>query len=442
MRRQSLLQIELNEFDPDFLRFQAQRLGLKNTLRFLDFERFTTMTDDIVEHQGLDPWVQWVNVHTGMSSADHGIKRLGDTGRQSTPQIWETIANLGYTWAAWGVMNAPMGDGRGCATFMPDPWSFEEQAYPVRLNQLLALPRYMARNYLAADRIEFLKNFLKLVQYYAPPAHWPTITRFSAEVMKSAVTVGVSIHTLTTLLDYLGALEFTRMKKRSAPDFSVIFLNHIAHLQHQFWPKGDALHPEMKFGLQINNLIMGMLMDSCAEDDAIIIMNGLRQKNVAGEGWFVYRQINPQTTVSVLLGHERFSVEQCMTHDAHIRFENKDDAALAFEELNSLKMDGFGPLLFVERIDERHLFIQLSIEQEVPADAEFFVRNASVKFHDMFELVCERTGAHIPQGDVFARNFSLPPQINNHEIYDHVLSYFGDGALADDGGRDARFAFL
>ena len=94
MKRKKLLQIELNEFDPVFLRSQAEILGLSNIIRFLDFEHTVTNTHDKVEHQGLDPWVQWVNIHVGMPSIEHGIKRLGDTSRQNSPQIWETLAKL------------------------------------------------------------------------------------------------------------------------------------------------------------------------------------------------------------------------------------------------------------------------------------------------------------------------------------------------------------
>ena len=49
-------------------------------------------------------------------------------------------------------MNAPLGSVKECCFFMPDPWSFDEVAFPKYLNDLLALPRYAARNYLDIDR--------------------------------------------------------------------------------------------------------------------------------------------------------------------------------------------------------------------------------------------------------------------------------------------------
>ncbi len=421
---QRLLQIELNEFDPEFLREQSARLALTNTLKFLDFEQSESFTADTVEHQGLDPWVQWVNVHSGKPSAEHSIMRLGDTVSQTSKQIWEAVGDLGFNWSAWGVMNAPSGKLDRCDVFMPDPWSFDENTYPPRLQDLLAFPRYMARNYLHSDRYIVFKKLLRFARYYAPPSHWPIIMRFSYEVMKSTVTPGISLHSLTTLLDYLSTLEFLHYRKQRNSDYSLIFLNHLAHLQHQFWTTGTELHPEMAFGLRINNLIMGLLLDDCSVEDAVIIMNGMRQENVVGQGSYIYRQINPEVMLTELLGHQNFAVEQCMTNDAHLKFHNERDAYSAQQVLADAKLDRGDCLFYVERISDFHVFIQLSLERFVEEDELFMARNKHYKFYGLFELICERTGAHIQRGDAFSRNINLPSRLGNHEFYSHIVEFF------------------
>lgn len=422
--QKKLLQIELNEFDPVFLLNQAEKLGLDHTKKFLEFSHTTTITDDEVEHQGLDPWVQWVNIHTGLPSTRHGIKRLGDTSSQTTPQIWETLASKGKSWIAWGVMNAPMGNGEGAEAFMPDPWSFDEVAYPDNLNDLLSLPRYMARNYLETNKIVFLRKFLHFVKYYAPPSHWPNLLKFTKEVIKSSVSVGVSIHSLTTLLDYLSALEFVRLRKLKNPDYSTIFLNHIAHLQHQFWLDDDELHPEMKFGLQINNLIMELLLKSRKKNEAIFVVNGLKQKNVHKNGFHVYRQKNPVETIQALVLDKSMRVEQCMTNDAHLKFSTKKQADKIYAELKSITLSDGQDLFFVERVSDNHVFIQLCIEHNVDENALINTPHGEFRFYDLFEHVCERTGAHVPYGDIFSDGITFPSTIHNHEIYSQTLNYF------------------
>lgn len=426
----ALFQIELNEFDPAFLRREATRLGLKNLLKFLNFKYHATTTDDEVEHQGLDPWVQWVNVHTGRPSAEHGIKRLGETRRQmdSETQIWERLAKDGRRWAAWGVMNAPGGNLKNCEAFMPDPWSFEETAFPKRFNDVLALPRYMARNYTDNDKVEIFKNFMRFVKSYASPAHWPTILKFSTTATKSMAKHGVSIHTLTTLLDYLGALEFARVRRKTSPDYSVIFLNHIAHLQHQFWPKGNELHPEMELGLKISDLIMGILLDTRRENEAVIVINGLRQKNVDGDGVYVHRQSNPARTMEALIGPSselgNWKVEQLMTNDAHLHLADKASADTAQALLAETKLSSGENLLYVERLSDTHVFCQVSVEHNIPTDTGYSNSRVDGLFFDTFETVCERTGAHMQEGDIFADGITLPDRFYNHEVYALTVGHF------------------
>jgi len=324
-----LMIVELNEFDPGYLAAMATSMGLKNISRVLSYEHASTTTADRVEHQGLDPWVQWVGVHCGAPTEQHGIRRLGATRIQTSPQIWHAVANAGYTWGVWGAMNAPLGDPKGGCFFMPDPWSFEETASPSYLNDLLALPRYAATNYLEIDRRKAFAAALRLVRFFAPPSHWPLLTRFGLTASKAMLSTGPNVHTFTTLLDYLSVLCFVKLRREFRPNLSLIFLNHIAHLQHQFWTIGAEPHPEMKLGLRLSDAMLGLLLADRAEDEAFVLMNGLKQTNVAGQGFFVYRQSNPQAAVEAI-GVTGGRVEQCMTHDATIIFRDSKDADRAF----------------------------------------------------------------------------------------------------------------
>jgi len=426
----SLFQIELNEFDPVFIRRESERLGLKNLLTVLDFNYHSTTTDDEVEHQGLDPWVQWVNVHTGRPSAEHGIKRLGETWRQTEreTQIWERLSKDGRRWAAWGVMNAPAGTLSGCEAFMPDPWSFDEVAHPSRLNDVLALPRYMARNYTDNDKRVIAGKFLLFLKAYLNPVHWPTLVKFSMTAVPAMLRYGASVHSLTTLLDFLGAIEFAHVRRKSRPDYSVIFLNHIAHLQHQFWHTGGTLHKEMELGLRVSDRIIGVLLATRREDEALVVINGLRQKNVHGDGIFVYRQINPRRAMEAIIGSTThlgdWKVEQLMTNDAHLRLLNTNSADAAEALLRQTVLSTGEPLLYVERLGDTHVFCQVDVEHAIDTDVTYSNPHSSGKFYDVFESVCERTGSHIQDGDVFADGIELPERFHNHEIYGLTLDYF------------------
>ena len=83
--------LEINEFDPELMQLAATSLGCKNLQRLLSFQHSQTTTLDQHERFGLDPWVQWVSIHTGKTSAEHGVGHLGDVPALRYPQMLSLI---------------------------------------------------------------------------------------------------------------------------------------------------------------------------------------------------------------------------------------------------------------------------------------------------------------------------------------------------------------
>lgn len=429
-----LLVVELNEFDPEHLLSGSRRLGLRAAERWLSLPRSRTTTEDEREHHGLDPWVQWVGIHGGMPASSHGIRRLGVTRAQNWPQVWHVLAGAGLTWGAWGPMNAPRGDATGCAFFMPDPWSFDETAHPPEFDDALALPRYAARNYLDLDRQEVLAGGLRMLRFLARAENLGVSTRFAADLARGVAAAGPSIHAFTTLLDLLSARLFVALRQRTRPDFSLIFLNHIAHLQHQFWERGGRIHPEMELGLRVADRILDILWKARRPGEALLLLNGMRQGNVAGEGYVCYRQVNPQLLVRSL-GVGAARVEQCMTSDGQLVL---DDAAAADEAeriLAGARLDDGRPLFFVERLAPDRVFYQIEIDRPVAPGTSILSGATTLKFDEHVARVCDRTGAHLQEGDLFADGVAVPPSLLNHEVFDAILGHFGVAAPGRTGAQ-------
>jgi|TARA_R100000935_G_scaffold8896_1_gene18509 hypothetical protein len=422
VHKPSLLLVELNEFDPEFLSAKAEELGLANIKRALSLPRAITTTDDRIEHQGLDPWVQWVNVHCGKPLSEHGVRRIGQTKRQDSPQIWSVLGERGYTWGVWGAMNAPRQDAPGCQFFFPDPWAFEEEAYPKSLNKLLALPRYMARNYLDVDRAVFLREAMVFTAALVSPSMWKSTFTFSREMLGQILRGKLSVHTMSTFLDYLSTLVFVSNREKMKPDFSLIFLNNIAHLQHQFWRRGEKLHPEMELGLRLTDKMLGLLMDSMKPHEAMILLNGLKQRNVEGEGFCIYRQKNPQLFVERL--GVTGTVEQGMTHDAHILCDSVEEADNAERILQECRMSNGEVLFDVERVSDTRVFYQIAFEREISPGLTIVSGNSSFDVDEILELYARRTGAHVPDADVFSKGIALPEKMHNHEIFHFIDRHF------------------
>jgi hypothetical protein len=112
-----MLLIELNEFNRDLLQRLSTTHGLKNLDRVLGWNSAVTWTSDEYETGFLEPWVQWVSVHTGVPSNQHRVKNLGDVPNLAEDQLWERWSKHGLSSVVWGVMNGNRRHAAACKVF-------------------------------------------------------------------------------------------------------------------------------------------------------------------------------------------------------------------------------------------------------------------------------------------------------------------------------------
>jgi hypothetical protein len=428
--------IELNEFSVSLLRRGVEALRLPHVAHLLSMRASATTTDDAVEHRGLDPWVQWVSVHTGVPASVHGVRHLGEAPlRLQYPQLWEILSTQGISSGVWGAMNAGRGNAERCRFFLPDPWSVAEPAHPRALNRLLALPRYYARNYLEVSAPAVLRGVLGFAQFVVGSGSVLRLLRQLPFALGGLRRAGANNALLFALFDLINCVLFTRFKRHHAPQFSLIFLNSLAHLQHHRWsavgPPGQAL----AFGLRAIDRCLGLLFAALAEGEAVLVMNALTQRNIVGETPRIcYRQISPTRFLeSIGLGCRQ--VQQLMTNDAHVDFDSPAQRDAAAAALARAQIAGAALFQVEVRADELcRLFYQVDCWDELADECEVEINGRRIRFFDHFEAIVARTGAHVPAGDCFACGIELPPQLYNHEVAGHVLGYFGiDCPVASSG---------
>ena len=84
-----LVFVELNEINLDIVK----KYSLKLNLKFFDNFFFNNLkkTYSEKEYNLLEPWIQWVSIHTGKTAKEHNIFRLGDIKNFNQEQIFENI---------------------------------------------------------------------------------------------------------------------------------------------------------------------------------------------------------------------------------------------------------------------------------------------------------------------------------------------------------------
>src|SRR2546427_11307683 len=99
-----ILQLEFNELTPRLMFRFMEEGHLPNFQRlFRESHAFTTDAEE--EGMNLNPWIQWVTVHSGVGFSEHGIFLLGEGANLRTPWLGNVISDAGQRVWLCGSMN-------------------------------------------------------------------------------------------------------------------------------------------------------------------------------------------------------------------------------------------------------------------------------------------------------------------------------------------------
>ncbi len=416
--------LEINEFNPELMAKAADTLDAKNLKRLLALARSETTTDDKAERFGLDPWVQWVSIHTGRTSAEHGVGHLGDVPQLEHAQLWETLARKGVRCGVWGAMNAGRGSVREPCFFFPDPWTFSESAYPDELNHLLAFPRYYSKNYGDLDKKKSAQTLLRLVWFCLNPRIAVQLLPLAPTLVSNVLKHGLHEYLLFVLFDLVNAALFSHYYRRTKPDFAILFLNSLAHLQHHKWTVEDGLSAEMTVAFRLFDAALGIIFDVVPFDQPLIVANAFTQFCSYQQNEFLYRQKNPEKFLQAI-GLSFLKVEQAMTNDGHVFFSSAAEAEKAAGILRAATVNG-KPAFHVESGGKTpdKVFFQVIVWEPLSGGVVMDINGQQINFFDQFEAITRRSGSHLQQGHVFSRGVFVPQKLYNHEIHDCIVDYF------------------
>ena len=379
----------------------------------------------------LEPWIQWPSVHTGQSFSEHQIFRLGDSALSCPQQIFELLEDNGLTVGAVSPMNAVNRLRKPCY-FIPDPWTNTPSDGSV-FGQMLTSALRQAVNDNSKETITLKSKFYLAVCFVflvRPTAFLPLIKK----ALKSR---GLPWRKALFLDRFLHEIHLTLLRKHQ-PDFSVIFLNAGAHIQHHYLLNSKARsavngrNPEWyvpndsdPFGemLQEYDEILGALLAQ-AEGD-VLIATGLTQQPVK-KSVFYYRLVDHEKFLSRLeVRHIR--VLPRMTRDFLVCCKTPRDA----KEVQS-KLEGIvtrdGIQIFGE-IDNRgsDLFVTLSYDDEITSETEVSIGNEWTPIYDDVVFVAIKNGEHEGRGFAFFTD-GIPsiPKEKAHvaELFTSIREFF------------------
>jgi hypothetical protein len=232
-----LILLELNEINFDVVKeyVVADATRFPALKKLLSGSRIRTSCEK--RYEELEPWIQWASVHTCKTYAEHGVFRLGDMVGSGVPQIFEKIEQAGYTVGAISAMNAE-NRLKQPAYFIPDPWTqtpTDSSWWSQSLRQAVS----QAVNDNAQARIT-TKSALQVVLgllRFARVAHYQ---KYLSLVLASRRKPWLKALVLDLLLHDVHWSMFNSKR----PDFSTLFLNAGAHIQHHYFFNAEPLRNE------------------------------------------------------------------------------------------------------------------------------------------------------------------------------------------------------
>lgn len=190
------------------------------------FNSFETYSED--KYKNLEPWIQWVSVNLGKEFNKHNIFRLGDiVNYPEEKQIFEIIEKRGFKVGAVSPMNTE-NRLKEPAYFISDPWTntrSDNSKFSKKISLMLkqTVNDNAIRGISINSFITILEVIFKTFQFKKTSILFKLIFSSIFKPWKKSL-----------ILDYLIHMIHIYLLKKKIPNFSSIFFNAGAHIQHHY----------------------------------------------------------------------------------------------------------------------------------------------------------------------------------------------------------------
>lgn len=376
-----LLFLELNEINFDFLQQYIARGELPNFRDFLGRHGFEE-TESEQAYDELEPWIQWVTAHTGLTYAEHGVFRLGDIVGTDIPQIWEQLEEAGLKVGAVSPMNAKY-RLRDPAFFIPDPWTDTGvRAGGVDTRFYQAIRQAVNDNATGGLNKKSVFDFAIGGLRNASMLNYPAYLRLAGAARGKAWTKALFLDQVLTDL-------FIRLVRGKKPDFATLFLNAGAHIQHHYmfnsavyqgphrnpaWYVAPDEDPLLDV-YRLYDRILGQVQRAFPQA-RLMLATGLHQVPY-GKTAFYWR-LTDHAAFLRRLGVPFQSVEPRMSRDFLVCCGSVEEAGDAERRLLLARAQDGTPIFTVDNRGA-DLFVMLSYPNDIPEGMSILVGNERIE---------------------------------------------------------------
>lgn len=419
-----MILLALNELNVEYIKGYINNGNLPNFKTLLN-NGYTETTSES-EYNLLEPWIQWVTVQTGLNYQQHNVFRLGDiVDRKDLYQIFEELESKGLTVGAISAFNA---DNRLSSSkfFIPDPWTKSKVSGGFILEKVSnSISTFVNSN--ASGNVQFIHvlwlfiGFLKFVRI----KRWGLFLNFFKKRKKPGVKAAI--------LDMILLEVFVTLQKKNKPDYSHLFFNGGAHVQHHYLfnsanYNGPFKNPEWYCPKDWDPLLMMLesydriIGDLLVSGERIIGITGLHQIP-HDKQTFYWRPIKHKEFLKELGIDVQFSVTPRMSRDFLIETNSSEDAKKIELILNSFKDSEKNMNVFLTDNRGKSLFVEVIYANDIQGDLKFIGNNTIItNLIDKLTFVAIKNGKHNGVGYIFSNiEMNLPKKIELKEVKNFIV---------------------
>ena len=200
---------------------------------------FETVAQDVGH---LSPWITWPSLHRGVPNIKHKISDLGQDLKfvnMEFPPLWDLLQQRGLSVGVFGSLQSyPLPKNLDNYTFyVPDTFAAGPECFPEKLNEFqkfnLSMVKKNGKNVSSQIAMKEAMSFL-----CAAPGlglRGVTVKQLAKQLIAEKIDKNKLVRRRVSQIEI--AFDFyLKALKKTAPDVSFFFTNHVASSMHRYWP--------------------------------------------------------------------------------------------------------------------------------------------------------------------------------------------------------------
>ena len=414
-----LLLLEFNEIEQELLQrgIEAGELPAFARLR-KQSSRYTTDACDGY----LEPWVQWVTLHTGVTLEHHGALQLTLGRDVPQPFFWERIAAAGHRSWICGAMNGRDRDAPNLDLLL-DYWtepSADSYYAPFACFANACVTRHIDRRHRIRPS-EALAFIAFMLRNGLRPG---TALRVASQTTR-AIAARQTWRLAFALEDL--QLDLFLHRCRLQPELALLFVNSVAHLQHNYWQDmdparftdrqaaGRSRHAgAIPAGYRHLDRVLERALAVTSPETTVLLCSALGQEPRGDDhpkGTTLYRVRDLPRLIAALAIPAPDRTVRTMADTFILEYRDEERAALSVERLASVRVGEAAPFKPLRRGGKVLVDGDLTHATDPGSEMSVDGRPSGWRLEQLMTIGHHVGGVHHPRGLLWVRGrFPLPEQ--------------------------------